>query len=354
MENSFGTFLKQMRQEKNLTQRELASMLYVSESTVSKWENNVATPDMMTIYKLSEILEVSEHELITACIDNAARKEKVQAKRWKALSLAWSLFFYISYGIALLTCFICNLAIDGTLSWFWIVASSLLLAFTFTNLPALIRKNRLILIPLSMYLALVLLFGVCCIYTGGNWFFIASLSVLFGLVIVFLPIIIAKYDVFPKIKRFNDFVSIGVDFLFLNILLIVINAYTIKNGYADKWWYFTIALPVVAAVYLVLNILLSIRLIKTNRFIKSGTILFLIDCFFYIPPLIIKSDNPEVQSSINNLNIFLADLSCWKEDVNLENNIHLTICLTLLLLAVIFGIVGLCRQKKKYTYEKLN
>ncbi len=354
MENSFGTFLKQMRQEKKLTQKELASMLFVSESTVSKWENNIATPDMMTIYKLSEILGVSEHELITACIDNAARKEKVQAKRWKALSLGWSLFFYISYGIALLSCFICNLSIDGGLSWFWIVASSLLLAFTFTNLPAFIKKNRLVLIPLSMYSALILLFGVCCIYTGGNWFFIASLSVLLGLIIVFLPIIIAKYELFSKIKKFNDFVSIGIDFLLLNILLVVINAYTIKNGYADKWWYFTIALPIVAVVYLVLNILLSIRLIKTNRFIKSSIILFLIDCFSYIPPLIIKTDNPEVQNSIDNANIFKADLSCWKEDINLENNIHLIICLTLLLWAAIFGIVGLCRRKKKYTYKKLN
>ena len=38
MENSFGEFLKQKRQEKNLTQKELAKALFVTESAVSKWE----------------------------------------------------------------------------------------------------------------------------------------------------------------------------------------------------------------------------------------------------------------------------------------------------------------------------
>ncbi|MBR2375441.1 MAG: helix-turn-helix transcriptional regulator, partial [Clostridia bacterium] len=41
MENTFGGFLRQKRQEKNLTQKELSKMLFVSESAVSKWEKDV-------------------------------------------------------------------------------------------------------------------------------------------------------------------------------------------------------------------------------------------------------------------------------------------------------------------------
>ena len=140
---SFGGFLKQKRQEKNLTQKQLAKLLFVSESAVSKWENNIARPDIILLPKLSEILEVSEHELITASVDERARKEKMQAKKWRAFSTSWNLFFYIAYGVALLTCFICNLAINKTLSWFWIVAAALLLGFTITNLPQFISKNKL-------------------------------------------------------------------------------------------------------------------------------------------------------------------------------------------------------------------
>ena len=241
MQTTFGEFLKEKRLEKVLTQKELSKALFVSESTVSKWEKGVARPDIMLLPKLCEILGVSEHELITASIDQSAREEKTQAKKWRTFSLTWSLFFYIAYGVALIPCFICNLAIDKTLSWFWIVLSALTLAFTFTNLPKLIKKHKLILLPLSEFLALSLLFAVCCIYTNGSWFFIAFLSVLLGLVMIFMPIYIAKYSIFIKVKKYNDFLSIALDFVLLNILLIVINLSTLSN---TGWWYFNLALPI--------------------------------------------------------------------------------------------------------------
>lgn len=347
MENTFGSFLRQKRQEKNLTQKELSKLLFVSESTVSKWEKDVAHPDITLLPKLSEILSVSEHELITASVDNKAREEKNQAKKWRVFSLSWSLFFYIAYGIALIPCFICNLAINKTLSWFWIVLSALILAFTFTNLPKLIKIYKLILIPLSQYLALVLLLGVCCIYTGGNWFWIPSLSVLLGLVIIFIPIYIAKYEVFSKIKKYNDFISVAVDFLMLNILLIVINAYTLKNGYADGWWYFKIALPIVCGVYLALSIIMSVRFLKINRWLKASIVLTLSNAFLYILPLFIKVRNTESQKEINELNIFKADLSSWQAGATIEQNIHLIVCLTLLFLALVFLTIGLIRHYRR-------
>ena len=226
---SFGNFLREKRQEKNLTQKELANCLFVSESAVSKWEKDIAHPDITLLPKLSKILGVSEHELITASIDKNAREERSQAKKWRTVSLSWNLFFYISYAVAILTCFICNLAVNKTLSWFWIVLSALFLSFTFTNLPQFIKKYKLILIPLSMYLALCILLGVCAIYTYGDWFFIATLSVLLGLVTIFVPIYISKYNLFARISKYNDFVSIVIDFIILNVLLVVINFYTGGN-----------------------------------------------------------------------------------------------------------------------------
>ena len=347
MENRFGSFLSQKRKEKNLTQKELSKMLFVSESTVSKWEKDVAHPDITLLPKLSEILSVSEHELITASVDNKAREEKNQAKKWRAFSLSWSLFFYIGYGVALIPCFICNLAINKTLSWFWIVISAFILAFTFTNLPKFIKKYKLILIPLSQYLALVLILGVCCIYTGGNWFWVASLSILLGLTIIFAPIFTTKYEVFSKIKKYNDFISVAVDFLMLNILLIVINSYTLTNRYANGWWYFKIALPIVLCVYLALNIIMSVRFLKTNRFLKTSIVLLLSNVFLYLPPLFLKVKNLEIQREIDDINIFKANLSSWKADVALANNIHLIICLTLLFLALVFLTVGLIFHRRR-------
>ncbi len=347
MENRFGGFLRKKRLEKNLTQKQLSNLLYVSESAVSKWEQGVAHPDITLLPKLSEILGVSEHELITASIDNKAREEKNQARKWRALSLSWSLFFYIAYAVALIPCFICNLAIDKKLSWFWIVLSALLLAFTFTNLPKRIKKLKLVFIPLSQYLSLVLLLGVCCIYTNGNWFWIPTLSVLFGLIMIFTPIYIAKYEVFSNLKKCNDFVSVAVDFVMLNILLIVINVYTLTNGYANGWWYLKIALPIVFGVYLALNILLSVRFLKTNKLIKTSVILLLTNVFLYLPPLFIKVKNPTLQRGIDDANIFKADLSSWQVDAALEQNVHLIICLTLLFLTIVFLTAGIIRHDRR-------
>jgi len=347
MENSFGAFLKLKRQEKNLTQKELAGLLFVSESAVSKWEKDVAHPDITLLPKLSEILGVTEHELITASTDTESRTEKIQAKKWRTFSLSWSLFFYIAYTVALIPCFICDLAINKGLTWFWIVLSALILSFTFTNLPKLIKKHKLVLVPLSMYLALCLLLGVCCIYTKGNWFLIPVLSVLLGLIIIFAPIYIAKLKLFEKVRRYNDFISVGIDFIMLNILLIVINVYTVVNNYTtNTFWYLKIALPIVLGVYLFLNLLLSVRFLKVNRLLKTSIVLFLIDILYLIVPFI-KVDNANMQKEINQTNIFKADFSNWKPEFMLENNIHCIVFLTIMVLSISFFITGLIRHLKR-------
>ncbi len=168
MNEKFGAFFKQKRLEKNLTQKELANMLYVSESAVSKWEKGVAHPDITLLPKLAEILGVTEHELITSSVDNNLRQKNKFAKRWKTLAFSWNLFFIISYLIAILVCFICNLAVNKTLSWFWIVFLSLALSFTITNLPKYIVKYKLITLPLANLTALSLLLVFTCLYTDGN------------------------------------------------------------------------------------------------------------------------------------------------------------------------------------------
>ena len=346
MERTFGEFLKQKRQAKNLTQKELAELLIISPSAISKWEKDVAHPDITLLPKLSEILGVTEHELITASVDKESREEKVQARKWRVFSFSWSLFFYIAYAVALIPCFICNLAISKTLSWFWIVVSALLLAFTFTNLPKLIKKHRLILIPLSMYLALCLLLGVCCIYTRENWFFVAAISVLLGLVIIFAPIYIANLKVFSKVKKWNAFLSVAVDFVLLNILLIVINVNAIANGYADTLWYFRIALPIVVGVYLYLNLLMCVRFIRVNRFIKTSIIIFLIVILYLFIPFINVS-NAGLQKEINDVNIFKADLSNWSVETTLDNNIHCIVVLSLSGIGIAFLIVGFIRYLVK-------
>ena len=51
---SFGKYLSQLRQERNLTQRQLGHLIGVSNRVVSKWETGISVPDADSILALSE------------------------------------------------------------------------------------------------------------------------------------------------------------------------------------------------------------------------------------------------------------------------------------------------------------
>ena len=61
---SLGETIYRLRTEKNLSQGDLAEKLGISRQSISKWENNIAIPDLEKIIKLSEIFEVSLDELV--------------------------------------------------------------------------------------------------------------------------------------------------------------------------------------------------------------------------------------------------------------------------------------------------
>ena len=49
-----------------MTQKQLADLLNITDKAVSKWERDIAWPDIQTIPKLAEILGVSVEELMNA------------------------------------------------------------------------------------------------------------------------------------------------------------------------------------------------------------------------------------------------------------------------------------------------
>ena len=63
-QEKIGKFISEKRKELNLTQRELADKLYVTDKTISRWENGNYMPDLSNIIVLSDILGVSTYELL--------------------------------------------------------------------------------------------------------------------------------------------------------------------------------------------------------------------------------------------------------------------------------------------------
>lgn len=57
-------YIKDYRKNNNLSQTDLANLLYVSKQAISKWENDKALPDVTMYPTLSKLLKVSVDELM--------------------------------------------------------------------------------------------------------------------------------------------------------------------------------------------------------------------------------------------------------------------------------------------------
>ena len=59
----FGKFIASLRNEKGLTQEDLAEKLFIDKRKVSRWECGTSMPEFDMLIKLSEIFDVSLYEL---------------------------------------------------------------------------------------------------------------------------------------------------------------------------------------------------------------------------------------------------------------------------------------------------
>ncbi len=63
-----GNMIRTLRQERNMTQKQLADKMNISDKTVSKWERGLGCPDISFISELSDILGVDTQKLLAGNI----------------------------------------------------------------------------------------------------------------------------------------------------------------------------------------------------------------------------------------------------------------------------------------------
>ena len=249
MENkkSLGEYIAQRRRALGMTQRQFAEKLYVTDSAVSKWERGLSYPDITLLHDICEILDISEHELLTASEDTEARRAGTLARRYIRLVRGWKFGQIACYSLAAVVCFIADLASDGALSWFWVVLASLLTAASLTLTPALAPERMGGVWTAGAFtLAIELLLGVCCLYTGGDWFFVAGMSVLFGLCLLLLPLVLLRLPLPEALVSRKALLCLGADLALLLGLLGVCCAYT------DGDWFWITAVSVLFAASILL------------------------------------------------------------------------------------------------------
>lgn len=72
-QNKVGSFIKELRKVKNLTQEQLAEEFSVSRRTVSRWETGNNMPDLDILIEMSDFFEVDLREIL----DGERKHEKM-------------------------------------------------------------------------------------------------------------------------------------------------------------------------------------------------------------------------------------------------------------------------------------
>lgn len=92
--------------------------------------------------------------------------------------------------IPILVCLIINLTTGSAMGWFFIVLSALAVAASLIIVPIMVPEDKAFWTFCAFTASLMILLGVTCLISRGNWFWVASGAVLFGLGVIFLPFVV--------------------------------------------------------------------------------------------------------------------------------------------------------------------
>ncbi len=96
--------IKRLRTERNLSQSELASKLFISSQAVSSWENGRTQPDIEMISKLSEVFGVPTEEVIYGNTRTKALEGSLSSKN--TLSMVFAILGTLLVGSGLVVLFV--------------------------------------------------------------------------------------------------------------------------------------------------------------------------------------------------------------------------------------------------------
>ncbi|OLR54986.1 transcriptional regulator [Hornefia porci] len=168
-QGKIGTFLKELRKEKDLTQEDLAEQLNVSNRTISRWETGSNMPDISMLVEIADFYEVSIPEIIdgerksenmnqetrdTAIKMAEYSKNEVKVGKQKVIGYLMSVF-----GIFIIVSALAIFPNDSSWGSIYSIIGSIIMVIGIylTIKPVVVKRSLRI---LSVIASVVLLFGV--------------------------------------------------------------------------------------------------------------------------------------------------------------------------------------------------
>ena len=125
-----GQFISELRKFNQMTQKDLAAKLNITDKAVSKWERGLSCPDISLLPSLADILGVTTGELLNGkksnadtenvkpIIDNALQyANKAVKDKAKSIQNIYAIVFSLLLLAGIVVCAICDMAISGNFTW---------------------------------------------------------------------------------------------------------------------------------------------------------------------------------------------------------------------------------------------
>lgn len=119
---SIGESLQKARQNKHLTQKNVAERLYVTRQTISRWEQEKTMPNIYALKDLAKLYDVSIDSLIENSPHSLDREEGSKMKNINWMALFGMIWFNIIFSLGAFT------AVFGILLGAWITIGALIAA----------------------------------------------------------------------------------------------------------------------------------------------------------------------------------------------------------------------------------
>ncbi len=180
----------------------------------------------------AELEKLRSHEIENDLQNERTQVIEYQAKRFKRRSTAAGAVVAGIFMIPILVCLIVTMARGMNLGAFFIVLGGLAVAASLTVVPLTVPEDKLFWTFCAFCASLMILLAVTCIYSGGDWFFVAASASLFGLSVFFLPFVIKAKPLQKYLPERKALTVIAVD---VALFAIMMECISIRNNGLGFW-----------------------------------------------------------------------------------------------------------------------
>jgi hypothetical protein len=219
--------------------------------------------------------------------------------------------------VPILVCLIVNIASGHALDWFFIVLTALMVLASVTVVPLVVEERKGLWTLGSFTASLAALLLTCSLYSGGTWFFVVLIPVLFGLSVVFAPFVLRQLPLKGFVAQNKGLIVMVADTALLFATIIASRL----SFYSSTDW---VAVFLITATSLLLpwSLFIIIRYVRANGFIKAG--LSTITGTLFLSG--IDTAISWITNGIGHGRFAGANLLIWN-DLTISANVHLLILL---------------------------